>query len=214
MMRQRLVGALVLLCGGVILWSLLFTGPAAYKLDRETQIPDAPLIDPVIDRAPQKPEGIMSADTLLVPEQTNLPVADEPTDAKGAAVRAEAANIPDSADQPKKTAAIAKPKPAEPKKAAVVQAKPVVSNKLDSNGLPEAWVVQVGVFGSKSNADGLKKSLQSAGYKTFVDQVSRNGKTLYRVLVGPVISKDTASSQQAAINQRFNVKSIVNRFEP
>lgn len=214
MMRQRLVGALVLLCGGVILWSLLFTGPAAYKLDRETQIPDAPLIDPVIDTPPRKPEGIMSADTLLVAEQPNLPLADEGEDAKGAAVRAEAANIPDPADKSTKTVTVVKPKPADVKKKVVVQAKPVVSKKLDSNGLPAAWVVQVGVFGSKSNAEGLKKSLQSAGYKTFVDQVSRDGKALYRVLVGPVISNDTAVSQQAAINKRFNVKSIVNRFEP
>ena len=201
MMRQRLVGALVLLCGGVILWSLLFTGPAASKLDRKTQIPDAPLVDPVIDTPPMKPEGIMSADTLLVPEQPNLPIADADDNAIGAAVRAEAGNIPDPADSPKKSAPVAK-------------SEPVAAKRLDANGLPPAWVVQVGVFGSKTNAEGLKKSLQGAGYKAFIDEIQRNSKPLYRVLVGPVISNEKAVSQQTAINKRFKVKSIVNRFEP
>ncbi|WP_269619103.1 SPOR domain-containing protein [Zhongshania sp. BJYM1] len=213
MMRQRLVGALVLLCGGVILWSLLFTGPAAYKLDRDTQIPDAPLVDPVIDSAPQKPEGIASADTLLVPPQPILPVSDD--DGRGAGVKAEAANIPDPADSPTKTASVAKTAPVVKKETAVKAVPgPVETRKLDDNGLPPAWVVQVGVFGSQANAEGLKKSLQGAGYKAFVDPVQRNSKTLYRVLVGPVISNEKAVSQQAAINRKFNVKSIVNRFEP
>jgi DedD protein len=213
MMRQRLVGALVLLCGGVILWSLLFTGPAASKLDRKTQIPDTPLVDPVIDTPPLKPEGIMSADTLLVPEQPNLPVADEDEDVIGAAVRAEAGNIPDPSNSPKKLAPVAKLEPLEVEKE-LPATKPTAAQRLDANGLPPAWVVQVGVFGSKANAEGLNKSLQGAGYKAFIDEIQRNSKSLYRVLVGPVISNEKAVSQQAAINKRFKVKSIVNRFEP
>ncbi|MFQ3201431.1 MAG: DedD protein [Zhongshania sp.] len=211
MMRQRLVGALVLLCGGVILWSLLFTGPAASKLDRKTQIPDAPLVDPVIDTPPLKPEGIMSADTLLVPEQPNLPVADE--DVIGSAVRAEAGNIPDPSNSTKKLAPVAKLEPLEVEKE-LPAAKPAAVKRLDGNGLPPAWVVQVGVFGRKENAEGLKKTLQGAGYKAFIDEVQRSSRSLYRVLVGPVISKEKAVSQQPAINKRFKVKSIVNRFEP
>ncbi|MBU1833723.1 MAG: SPOR domain-containing protein [Gammaproteobacteria bacterium] len=216
MMRQRLVGALVLLCGGVILWSLLFTGPAEYKLDRETQIPEAPLVDPVIDTPPQKPEGVVSADSLLVPPQPLMPLADdeEGDDAKGVAVRAEAANIPDPDDAPKNTSRVAS-KPEEAKKpAAKPMPAPAPAKTVVDNNLPPAWVVQVGVFGSQANAEGLKKSLQSAGYKAFVDQVQRDAKPLYRVLVGPVISNEKAVSQQATINKRFNVKSIVNRFEP
>jgi DedD protein len=212
MMRQRLVGALVLLCGGIILWSLLFTGPAASKLDRKTQIPDAPLIDPVIDTPPLKPEDIMSADTLLVPEQPNMPIADEDEGAIGAAVRAEADNIPDPADSQKKSVPVAKSDPLKVEKD--LPAKPAVAKRLDANGLPKAWVVQIGVFGIKANAEGLRKSLQGAGYKAFIDEIQRNSKSLYRVLVGPVISNEKAVTQQAAINKRFNVKSIVNRFEP
>ena len=106
---------------------------------------------------------------------------------------------------------VAKPKPVEVKKSAPT---PLSKEKLDANGLPPAWVVQVGVFGSESNAEALLKSLQGAGYKAFIDKIQRNSKPLYRVLVGPVISNEKAVSQQAAINKRFNVKSIVNRFEP
>jgi DedD protein len=195
-MRQRLIGALVLLCGGVILWSLLFTGPAALKIDRHSQIPMAPEIVPIITIEPQKPEDIVPADTLLVPPQ---PLPAEIT----------AAPNPKSASKldPKPEAVKSAPKAVE------VATRPQKPG-LDSNGLPAGWVIQVGVFGNSDNANALKKSLQASDYKAFIDQVLRNGKTLHRVLVGPVLSEKQAQSQQAAINKRFQVKSMVNRFEP
>lgn len=197
-MRQRLIGALVLLCGGVILWSLLFTGPAALKIDRHSQIPMAPEIVPIIAMEPQKPEDIVPADTVLVPPQ---PLPAEITAAPTPALKPE--------PKPKPKPEAVKPAP----KAVEVVTRPQKPG-LDSNGLPAGWVIQVGVFGNSDNAKALKKSLQASDYKAFIDPVSRNGKTLHRVLVGPVLSEKQAQSLQAAINKRFQVKSMVNRFEP
>ncbi|GAA4084120.1 SPOR domain-containing protein [Zhongshania borealis] len=207
MMRQRLIGALVLLCGGVILWSLLFTGPAASKLDRHSQIPAAPQDEPLIAQAPARPEGIVPADTELLPPQP-IPRIDDEVRPASAPVKAAASPEP-VAEAPKVVSKPA-PKPAERVAPSVTPSKP----GLDKRGLPVAWVVQVGVFGNGDNAAALKKSLQSAGYKSFIDPVQRDGKRLHRVLVGPVLSEEKAISQQGAINKRFKVKSIVNRFEP
>jgi DedD protein len=206
-MRQRLIGALVLLCGGVILWSLLFTGPAASKLDRHSQIPAAPQDEPLIAQQPQRPEGILSADTELIPPQA-IPRIDDQAPPASTTVAAKKpseaiAQTPRTVDKPS-------PKPSEQAPAPVAPSKP----GLDKQGLPLAWVVQVGVFGNADNAVALKKSLQGAGYKSFIDPVVRDGKRLHRVLVGPVLSEEKAISQQGAINKRFKVKSIVNRFEP
>jgi len=210
MMRQRLIGALVLLCGGVILWSLLFTGPANSKLDRHSQIPAAPQYEPLIDVAPEKPQGILPADTVLVPPQPIAKVDDEP-----AAVPPKVVVPPPEPQADSSSSANIKPTNTKPVAASksIAAAKPQKSG-LDENGLPRGWVVQVGVFGNSANAQALKKSLQSAGYKTFIDSIQRNSKQLHRVLVGPVLSEDKAIAQQQAINKRFKVKSIVNRFEP
>ena len=77
MMRQRLVGTLVLLCGGVILWSLLFTGPAEYKLDRSSQIPPQPRIETPQESEPRIPEGIASASAPIVEPQPVIAPASE-----------------------------------------------------------------------------------------------------------------------------------------
>ncbi|MBB5185762.1 DedD protein [Zhongshania antarctica] len=205
-MKQRLIGALVLLCGGVILWSLLFTGPAASKLDRHSQIPAAPQFEPLLEAEPERPEGITPADTELVPPQP-VPRIDD-----------EVSSVPVQAkSRPPAVAALAKPSSAPVAKPPVQQPSreaPTTKPGLDKHGLPLAWVVQVGVFGNADNAAALKKSLQGAGYKAFTDQIQRDGKRFHRVLVGPVLSEDKAVAQQGAINTRFNVKSIVNRFEP
>lgn len=211
-MKQRLIGALVLLCGGVILWSLLFTGPAVSKLDRHSQIPAAPQSQPLIELEPKRPQGIVPADTELVAPQP-MPRIDDESAAEPFAER-KAASEP----APPKLA----PKPAPKQEVTPVDkpmAKPVAAPStqkpvLDQRGLPLAWVVQVGVFGNAENASVLKKSLLAEGYKAFIDTVNRDSKQLHRVLVGPVVDEATATTQQGAINQRFNVKSIVNRFEP
>ncbi|MEX1670668.1 SPOR domain-containing protein [Zhongshania guokunii] len=215
MMRQRLIGALVLLCGGVILWSLLFTGPANSKLDRHSQIPAAPQIEPLVDVGPEKPEGILPADTVLVPPQPIAKVDDEAAAASKMVLPPPESGV-DNAKPSSAAPSTAKPttvKPASTSKPVAPSAAPQKPG-LDEHGLPRGWVVQVGVFGNSDNAQALKKSLQSAGYKTFIDSIQRDSKRLHRVLVGPVLSEDKAISQQQAINKRFNVKSIVNRFEP
>lgn len=47
------------------------------------------------------------------------------------------------------------------------------------------WVVQVGTFGQKDNADRLIAKLRASGYEAFASPSDRAGRTLYRVRVGP-----------------------------
>jgi DedD protein len=212
MMRQRLVGTLVLLCAGVILWSLLFTSPAEYKLDRTSQIPPAPQIDPVLNRDPQMPEGIPDADEPIVEPQPQLPPSDEPEPAP-----VPVSVIPESVktlEAPKPVAPAAPaPAPAKPKKVVPPPAPKASGTTLDQSGLPTSWVVQVGSFGQSANADSLRKKLQAKGHKAFVDQRSTSGRTLYRVLVGPILAKDLAEAESRKINSELGLKSIVTRYE-
>jgi cell division septation protein DedD len=62
--------------------------------------------------------------------------------------------------------------------------------------------VQVGAFGSPASADKLVRQLQEAGYQVFVSPVSRGGKTLHRVRVGPETERSEAESLVAGLKVR------------
>ncbi len=194
-MKQRLVGALVLLSGGVVLWSVLFTGPAAYKVDRDTQIPPAPDLAEPDAITPQRPQNIPE-----VPKQQALP---EPP-------------VPDlvvAAEPPPQVTE----KPA-PKEKASVEDKPAEKSApmLDENtGVANAWVVQVASFSSGANAENLKQRLQEKGYKAYVRAApTASGAVLQRVFVGPELKEAKAQQIKAEIESTFKLKALIHKFEP
>lgn len=58
-----------------------------------------------------------------------------------------------------------------------------------------SWVVRVGSFGSRDNAERLVQKLRAAGLDTMAPEpVEVRGKTLYRVMVGPEIDRERATA--------------------
>jgi len=237
-MKQRLVGALVLLSLGVVLWSLLFTGNPMRSVDTSSQIPEPMRIDAEPPRAPAKPAGVKQLSESWVPEpdaaeqqaESAVP-RDEPAANTDSSVK-EAASKPDSADEsgrpnksrvadrtPKQTEPEAKPqakpkaKPS-PEPVATATQKPKQAVALDEQRiLPKAWVVQVASFRSEDSADGLKKKLQLRGYKAYVEKQSLSGRPLYRVMIGPKLSQPQAESIRDEIEKEFRLKGLVMRFK-
>jgi DedD protein len=64
------------------------------------------------------------------------------------------------------------------------------------------WAVQVGAFGSAAAAQRLVKELQGAGYRAFISPVTRSGKTLHRVRVGPEAERDDANQLAGRLKGR------------
>jgi len=92
---------------------------------------------------------------------------------------------PRDAEPPK---AVAPPKPktsvASPATRSVKPAakpKPAKKSPKVSNG----WVIQLGSFSRRSNAEKLVGQLQAKGFAASMEPVKVKGKTLYRVVVGP-----------------------------
>lgn len=56
--KQRLVGALVLICIAVILWPIIFSDPNQEILGRSSQIPDMPVFEKYSVAKPQRPDNI------------------------------------------------------------------------------------------------------------------------------------------------------------
>ncbi len=59
-------------------------------------------------------------------------------------------------------------------------------------GSSGAWMVQLGSFASRANAERLARQVRSGGFKVSVSQGS-SGRRLYRVRVGPVRDRDAAA---------------------
>jgi DedD protein len=58
------------------------------------------------------------------------------------------------------------------------------------------FVVQLGSFGSKENAERLVRDMKAKGFATFIAPITTNGRELYRVRVGP--AKDRPSAEALA----------------
>ena len=69
-----------------------------------------------------------------------------------------------------------------------------------------AWIIQVGSFSHRANAEKLLKRLRTKGFSADIEQASVKGKTMFRVLVGPEVDRKRAESMLARLDRE--VKSL------
>ncbi len=87
---------------------------------------------------------------------------------------------------------------------AVAAVKPVPASLLR-----EGWTVQVGSFGSESNAKGLRDKIRKNGFTAFVDSVNVKGKLSHRVRVGPAADKEKANTLKKRLQKEMSLKGLV-----
>ncbi len=76
-----------------------------------------------------------------------------------------------------------------------------------------AWVVQVGSFSAEANAKALTDKLKLAGFTAYVEQIDSTTKSIYRVKVGPELSRKKADALQAILLKEQKLpKSIVVQY--
>lgn len=181
-LKQRMVGALVLLALAVIFLPMLLT--------REDQLREVRVDAPSMPQAPVMPQVEMQP--VSVPEPQALPqepVPDEPV-----------AELP-------LAAAPAKPEPA-PVQASAPPATP--SGRLDVNGLPISWSVQLASLSSRSGAETLQKTLRSQGYNAYIRSVDG----MNRVFVGPLVERLEADRLRDQLQRQHKLNGFVVRFQP
>lgn len=110
---------------------------------------------------------------------------------------------------------VATTKPVKKTKNTVAEVKPAKKAvKLDSKGLPEAWVLQVASFGERKNAVALQQKLYDADFPAYVKTFNVPEGKVYRVLVGPKLSKQRAAEMSKKVEKRFSLKSMIVAFKP
>ena len=83
--------------------------------------------------------------------------------------------------------------------------------KPGSRGLP-AWVVQIGSFSQEDNARGLIKKLRAAGHAAFIEKLHRDGKTIYRVRVGPELLRSDANELKNKLDKELKMDTMVLQY--
>lgn len=200
--KARLIGATVLVAVIVILVPAVLsgpkrdaTGPAAADGRRATRTYTIDLGGAVasgarLEQAPQAAPPVREAPRLPTVEPPGVaaePVADLPEEALAA---------------PPPTAKSTTP-PAEPAPQTVPR---TVAATPAAKG---TWSVQVGAFGSADSARRLVADLRQDGLPAYVAPLSRNGKTLHRVRVGPEPTRAAAEAVAARLKGRSLPATVV-----
>jgi len=185
-----------------------------------TQMPAAtpPTVKPAAEKAPVAPPveenkeeqklsfyDDLSKETVPLGSGINLP----PEEKKAAEPAQPPIDLPEQPIVKKKVAKVEKP--VEKKVTPAVEAKSSTTGmpKVVANG---SHAVQIGSFGSTTDALTLKKKMLSKGYPAFVVEADLGKKGLwYRVRIGPYRDGAAAKRAQKILEQKENVKGFISR---
>ncbi|MCM2321314.1 MAG: SPOR domain-containing protein [Pseudomonas sp.] len=184
-LKQRMVGAAVLVALGVVFLPMLFN-----REDEQRRVRvDAPPMPP----APQV--TVATPEPVLVPEPQAEPtptVADEPPPSP-----------------PVEPVAAAQPVPQQ----TVAPVAPVESqapSRLDADGVPVSWTVQLASLSNRARAEELQRKLRSQGLDAYVRTVDG----MHRVFVGPLLERADADRVREQVARQHKLSPIVVRFQP
>ena len=79
---------------------------------------------------------------------------------------------------------------------------------VDSN-LAQSWIIQLGSFGVKENAQALNDKLIKLGYNSKIEQKDNH----YRVRIGPESNKKTIDDMMTKISSQLKIKPQILSFK-
>lgn len=197
LLRQRLVGTLVLVALGIVFWPLIVTAPDVRDPLVLAPIPEAPRIDrtPIsrpksyqadveaqLPTTPSVPKALQSAadDNTFIDQGATLQF-DVPAANEAAVEASEAAKQPDSV-------------------------------LIDEAGLAQFWVLQVATLASEARAIEVVSSLTRQGYKAFYRRFMRGDESLFRVQIGPNAERERLQRLRPQIDKALGVESEILRY--
>ncbi|WP_198265577.1 SPOR domain-containing protein [sulfur-oxidizing endosymbiont of Gigantopelta aegis] len=210
--KQRIIGALVLVSIGVILIPMLLnggllnqelTGNIATKNDFKQMITD--------DNIPEMPKALNKV-LPKVPEPMLMPAAKRISAYPERAVKEDIVELENTKKEKPTVKAIAKPKVISISK---VTTKPTSTPKYkkvekpSSKTIESAFTLQIASFGVKNNADALKKKLRKKGFKSYIEVIKMANGKIYRLRVGPYLRFKEIASIKKQIEKQFKLKESV-----
>ena len=200
-LKQRLVGASVLVSLVVIFVPMLLSSPA----------PESPnILGTAIP--PKSEEGFSSR---IVPlDEPATPMLDARETVALALGQELETGDPARTGSPAQAGSVEVPLAADAIAAIPVQksAPPVDDGSSQSDDGPAAWAVQLGSFSSRQNAVTLRDRLRENGYVAFVESAVSERGEVTRVFVGPELDRDKAVQAIEDLREQTNLRGIVVRY--
>ncbi|MGJ0486556.1 MAG: SPOR domain-containing protein [Methylomicrobium sp.] len=148
--------------------------------DEEPEIAQpAPEPQPAIDNIPSEPS---------VPAKTIAPKTSSP--------------VSEQAARPTAPSPVIKPAPAEPAEIPVKPSAPKNPAKF------ERWTIQAGSYTKKENAVSQRDKLRKLGFPSTLETLSTGKGPIYRLKIGPELSRQRAIEIRNRLNQQ-NIKTII-----
>ena len=189
-LKQRLVGAIVLVVLGIVILPML--------LERTEPLKPEPEITNI--RLPAGQKEVKSERRQAIPEEVT---ARYESPEKSPATR-----TPDPVFQKEKKPAVVSQ---EKEKNTTIKNKPENrSNKpLVKTENSRQWAVQLGSFSSRENANRLVHRLESEKLSAYFEKLESNGKTIYRVRVGPFDTKQKTEKMKEKLDRQEKLKTLI-----
>ena len=194
MIRQRLLGFLMLLALVVVFWPIVFEPPSSEPVFvlPEYSMPSKPVVD--INKS-------VVATGLSAALDARLPIREQLNDASvRVAVDPEGLDLdtlpPVASDGPDQ----------EPASLTVAE--------FDEQGLPIAWELELAQFSSEMKASQFVTLLQGSDYKAYSALITRDNRSFYSIRIGPKLQRERLLDIKLRLDEFFGIDSSIRRFEP
>ncbi|MEP4485022.1 MAG: SPOR domain-containing protein [Halioglobus sp.] len=219
-LKQRLVGALILVALGVVFWPIIFVEPDDRSRDVSQRMPPPPVVDttPIAppDKAGLREEPLTDAQIESRELEQQVDEVDVALAADEVVVEDEVEQTPPdspSVDTDSASEVVTQTTPtADPQRG--VRSEAPIKPQLDAQGLPVAWILQVASVSDRTKANRLRDELLALDEKAYIKQVKRGDETLYRIYVGPKFEQAKLDALKPKVDAQFKVKSMVVRYVP
>jgi len=194
MIRQRLLGFLMLLALVVVFWPIVFEPPSSEPVFvlPEYSMPSKPVVD--INKS-------VVATGLSAALDARLPIREQLNDGSvRVVVDPEGLDLdtlpPVASDGPDQEAAS------------------LTVAEFDEQGLPIAWELELAQFSSEMKASQFVTLLQGSDYKAYSAPITRDNRSFYSIRIGPKLQRERLLDIKLRLDEFFGIDSSIRRFEP
>jgi DedD protein len=195
-LKERLIGAIVLVSFAVIFIPMFFTGTTDSVLKNKENVSIPKELEFVSKLKPMTgtatDSNIKNIEFAPVVEESLAPVVEE---SLAPVVEESLAPVVEESLAP------------------VVEEIPFNQEMLKNNAVGQMnWVVQVGSFSSKDNAEKLNQKVKKAGFRSFVNPITQNNKIMHQVCSGPEYNETDAMNLLKGIKNKMKLNGIIKKY--
>jgi DedD protein len=197
-LKQRLVGAFVILSLAVIFLPMIFDNPHEVKKVTIKEVPPKPSFQNIVIEKPKRPTfKVVDLDS----SDNKVKKIDQIANKKdNIQVKAGSVEVKKTKEVPLKPIAAKKPSQTTP----AVSHLPIFKN---------IWMVQLGTFSRTKNAYELRDRLRKDGFDGHAKDITIKGKKAVRVFSGPFVNRKEAEKIKKKLDKRYRVKSLIIYFD-